>query len=152
MSFCGIGFDGVVIQPQVLDMREKTDEIFPALVPSFTNSFDRNVMAALGDTGANPANVKFRTGQAAKPQVELVACIDRPKQKAGNSRAAECSLKAIVATGVDGLFQQSFPNLPGVTIGEVGWNVGVQCADLRCGCVGVVDCRSLCTKNHLSNT
>ena len=62
MTFGGIGFRGIVIDAEVVDEREETDEIFAAAVPAFADFFFGDVMSAVGHAAADAAKVQFGAG------------------------------------------------------------------------------------------
>ena len=67
VSFGGVGFGGIVIDAQVVNEREETDEIFPAAVPALADFFFGNIVTAVGHAAADAADVEVGAGQSAEP-------------------------------------------------------------------------------------
>ena len=106
MAFGGVGVCRIVIDAQVIDEREETDEVLAAAVPSFADFFFGDVVSAVDHATADAAEVQFGAGQAAEPKMQIVTATGGLLKQAGDGVPAERCLEPIVSSFGDRLLEE----------------------------------------------
>ena len=114
----GVGFLRIVIDAQMVDEREESDEIFAAAGPAFADFFDGNVVTAVRDAAADAADVEVGAGQSAKPDLQAVAGAGGFFEERRDGASAEGCFEAVVLAAGDGLLEELLADLPGVGVGQ----------------------------------
>ena len=97
MAFGGIGIRGIVIDAQVIDEWQESDEVLAAAGPAFADFFLGNVVTAVGHAAAHAAEMQFGAGQPAEPNVEAMAGLCGAFEQLRDGASTECRLKAVVS-------------------------------------------------------
>ena len=116
LSFGGVAFRGVVINPQAVDVGQEADEIFPTASPAFADFFLGDVVSAAGHAAADALKVKFGTGQSAEPDLQAVSGAGGVLEQPGDGASAQGGFEAVVAVLADGLFEERLADLPSVRV------------------------------------
>jgi hypothetical protein len=146
-----VGFLGIVVNAEVVEVREEFDEIFAVAVPAFADLGFRDVVAPFGDALFDAGEVEFGGLEAAEPKVELVAGGGGFDEQLENVVAAESGLEAVVDLAGDGILQKVAAHGPGMAIGEREGEVGMEAEKLLCDGVGVKDLRTLVVEGVLAD-
>ncbi len=132
-----IALGGIVINPQVVDERQETDEIFPAACPAFADFFRRDVVSAVRDAAPHAAKVEVRAFQSAEPYVDPVSAARGMLEESRDGLAAEGGFEPVVRAACDGLLEQRFADLPGLGVGDGERDGGEEFEDFLRDGVGV---------------
>ncbi len=137
VAFGGVGFRGVVVDTQVVDVGEEADEVLAAAGPAFADFFFGDVVSAVGHAAADAAEMEVGAGQPAKPHMQALAGAGGLIEELRDGASAESGFETVVALLGDGLLEEGFADLPRVSVGEGERNVGVEVVDLVGDGVGV---------------
>ena len=106
MTFGGISVCRIVIDAEVVDEWQESDDILAAAVPSFADFFFGDVVSAVGHATADAAEVQFGAGQAAEPNMQTVTAARGLLEQAGDGVPAERCLETVIAPFGDRLLKE----------------------------------------------